>query len=117
MDEKNMILYDDSDKELEAEALVDEEIDSNKLTAYDIAVFYNTYNLSTILKWWGGKLVVPDYQRSYVWNLKQASEFVDSMLRGLPIPSIFFYDDTENSRFLVVDGQQRLKSLYYFKYS
>lgn len=93
---------------------VDEEIDNNKLMAYDIAVFYNTYNLSTLMKWWNNKLIVPDFQRSYVWNQKKASEFVDSMLRGLPVPSMFFYDDIDNSRLLVVDGQQRLRSLYLF---
>ena len=91
---------------------VDEVIDNNKLMAYDIAVFYNTYNLSTLIKWWGKKLVIPDFQRAYVWTLKQASEFVDSILRGLPVPSMFFYDDSDNSRYLVVDGQQRLSSLY-----
>lgn len=90
----------------------DEEITDNKLTAYDIAVFYNTYNLSTLLKWWDNKLIVPDFQRKYVWSQRQASEFVDSILRGLPVPSLFFYDD--NGRFLVVDGQQRLTSLYKF---
>lgn len=93
---------------------IDEEIDNNKLMAYDIAVFYNTYNLSTLMKWWGNKLIVPSFQRSYVWNQKKASEFVDSMLRGLPVPSMFFYDDIDNSRLLVVDGQQRLRSLYLF---
>lgn len=93
---------------------VDEVIDNNKLMAYDIAVFYNTYNLSTLIKWWNNKLIVPDFQRSYVWNQKKASEFVDSMLRGLPVPSMFFYDDIDNSRLLVVDGQQRLRSLYLF---
>lgn len=90
----------------------DEEIDDNQLMAYDIAVFYNTYNLSTLMKWWGEKLIVPDFQRAYVWSLKQASEFVDSILRGLPVPSMFFYDDRDNSRYLVVDGQQRLNSLH-----
>lgn len=112
--EKNVVLIDEliDDTHDESEALVDEEIDDNVLMAYDIAVFYNTYNLSTLLKWWGKKLIVPDFQRSYVWNQRKASEFVDSMLRGLPVPSIFFYDDSENSRLLVVDGQQRLKSLY-----
>lgn len=93
---------------------VDEVIDNNKLMAYDIAVFYNTYNLSTLIKWWGAKLIVPEYQRSYQWTLIKASEFVDSILRGLPVPSLFFYDDSDNNRFLVVDGQQRLKSLYKF---
>lgn len=90
----------------------DEDIPDNTLTAYDIAVFYNTYNLSTLIKWWGNKLIVPNFQRSYVWNQRQASEFVDSILRGLPVPSLFFYDD--NGKFLVVDGQQRLTSLYKF---
>lgn len=88
----------------------DEDIPDNTLTAYDIAVFYNTYNLSTLIKWWGNKLIVPNFQRSYVWNQRQASEFVDSILRGLPVPSLFFYDDY--GRYLVVDGQQRLTSLY-----
>lgn len=94
------------------ETEIDEEIYTNELMAYDIAVFYNTYNLSTLLKWWGNKLIVPEFQRAYVWTQKQASEFVDSMLRGLPVPAIFFYDDSDNSRLLVVDGQQRLRSLY-----
>ena len=97
-----------------SEAEMDEEVDNNRLMAYDIAVFYNTYNLSTLMKWLGHKLIVPAFQRSYVWNVKQASEFVDSMLRGLPVPAIFFYDDTDNGRLLVVDGQQRLRSLHMY---
>lgn len=98
--------------EEEKEVDINEEIDDNKLMAYDIAVFYNTYNLSTLLKWWGNKLVVPTFQRSYVWTKRMASEFVDSILRGLPVPALFFYNDTINERLLVVDGQQRLCSLY-----
>lgn len=106
---------DEDDVAIDSENGVDEEVDNNQLTAYDIAVFYNTYNLSTLMKWWGKKLVVPEFQRAYVWKKKKASEFVDSVLRGLPVPSIFFYDDTDNNRLLVVDGQQRLKSLYAFQ--
>lgn len=109
-----MKIYENTESDNKIEEQIDEEIGSNTLTAYDIAVFYNTYNLSTLLKWWGKKLVVPDFQRSYVWNIKQASEFVDSMLRGLPVPSMFFYDDIDNNRLLVVDGQQRLNSLHAF---
>ena len=107
--DKNLYFNDEVENE---DTSIEEELGNNKLTAYDIAVFYNTYNLSTLLKWWGRKLVVPDFQRSYVWNQKKASEFVDSILRGLPVPSLFFYDDIENNRLLVVDGQQRLKSLH-----
>ena len=104
---------DESDELLDGEySDLDYEKTNNELTAYDIAVFYNTYNLSALMKWWGKKLIVPDFQRSYIWNQKQASEFVDSILRGLPVPSMFFYDDTENNQLLVIDGQQRLTSLY-----
>ena len=98
----------------EEEKDVDEDFGNNELTAYDIAVFYNTYNLSTLMKWWDRRLIVPQFQRPYVWSQKKASEFVDSILRGLPVPSMFFYDDNENNRLLVVDGQQRLRSLYAF---
>lgn len=38
---------------------------------------------------------------------------IESILIGLPIPQIFLYQDAKNS-FLVVDGQQRLMSIYYF---
>lgn len=104
-------IVDNEDESIDVEG-VDEEVADNQLTAYDIAVFYNTYNLSTLMKWWGTKLIVPEFQRAFVWKKKKSSEFVDSVLRGLPVPSIFFYDDTDNNRMLVVDGQQRLKSLY-----
>ena len=105
-------IINETELERSEEVEVDEVIDDNKLMAYDIAVFYNTYNLSTLMKWWGKKLIIPEFQRSYVWNMRKASEFVDSILRGLPVPSMFFYDDIDNSRYLVVDGQQRLNSLY-----
>lgn len=94
---------------------VTDDYDENDLTSYDIAVFYNTYNLSVLLKWWAEKrLVVPKFQRSFVWSTKKASEFVDTILRGLPAPAMFFYDDREQSRYLVVDGLQRLCSLYFY---
>lgn len=92
----------------------DTESANTELTAYDIAVFYNTYNLSSLMKWWNKRLIVPSFQRAYVWDHRKASEFVDSILRGLPVPSMFFYDDSDSNKLLVVDGQQRLTSLYKF---
>jgi len=60
-----------------------------------------------------GDIYVPTFQRRFVWNLKRASRFVESLLLGLPVPGIFLSKDGE-SRHLVIDGQQRLKSLQYF---
>lgn len=60
-----------------------------------------------------GDIIVPDFQRNYVWNLADASRFIESLLLGLPVPGIFLSKD-EKQRLLVIDGQQRLKSLHYF---
>ena len=90
-----------------------EKIEDNNLLGYDISVFYNTYNLSVLMKWIEkGKLIVPEFQRSYTWDKKQASSFIDSLLRGFPIPSLFIYEDRDTDKYLIVDGQQRLLSLH-----
>lgn len=55
---------------------------------------YWSYNrsVSEILEMYdNGEIVIPDLQREYVWNYSQASLFIDSILRGLPIPSFFCY--------------------------
>jgi uncharacterized protein with ParB-like and HNH nuclease domain len=56
----------------------------------------------------------PEFQRDFVWDINRASLFIDSLLTGLPIPSIFLGKDKEDESYIVIDGQQRLKSAYYF---
>lgn len=60
------------------------------------------------------KVKVPPFQRGYVWSEKQASRFIESLLLGLPVPGIFLSKDVDSADLLVIDGQQRLKSLLYF---
>ena len=60
------------------------------------------------------KMVIPKFQRSYVWNVTQASRFIESLLFGLPVPGIFLSKESETQKLLVIDGQQRLKSLQFF---
>lgn len=55
----------------------------------------------------------PEYQRSFVWNLNQQSRFIESILLGIPVPTIFI-SENPNSTFEVVDGQQRLTTLSRF---
>lgn len=59
------------------------------------------------------KYYVPDYQRNMVWNEKKQSEFIESVLVGLPIPFLFYYED-KFGRFEIVDGSQRLRTLQRF---
>ncbi|MCY4436793.1 MAG: DUF262 domain-containing protein [Chloroflexi bacterium] len=60
-----------------------------------------------------GDIVVPTFQRGYVWNKKQASLLIESFLMGLPVPGIFLSQE-EDQTLLVIDGQQRLRTLQYF---
>jgi hypothetical protein len=52
----------------------------------------------------------PDFQRTSVWTVKQKSRLIESLLLNLPIPPCFLAEDEDGSR-VVVDGQQRLRSI------
>mgnify|MGYP003410666762 FL=1 len=55
-------------------------------------------------------LIKPELQRKYVWEKPEASRFIDSILLGLPIPSIFLAI-TEDNKMLIIDGYQRLMTV------
>ncbi|MFX0200777.1 MAG: DUF262 domain-containing protein [Candidatus Hodarchaeota archaeon] len=57
---------------------------------------------------------VPFFQRKFVWTLKQASRFIESLLLGLPVPGVFLARDEPSAKLFIIDGQQRLRSLQYF---
>lgn len=58
-----------------------------------------------------GDIVVPTFQRSYVWKRYQADRFIESLLLGLPVPGLFLAQERDTRRLIVVDGQQRLETL------
>lgn len=81
---------------------------------YDIMSYPSDLTLQVVINMFENKdLIVPDYQRSYVWTIKQASLLIDSFLRGLPVPSIFLFEQEDNKS-LIIDGQQRILSIYYY---
>src|SRR5439155_24071146 len=61
-----------------------------------------------------GDIELPRFQREFVWPVTQSSKFIESLLLGLPVPAIFLSKDPETQKLLVIDGQQRLKSLLFF---
>ncbi|MES1182008.1 MAG: DUF262 domain-containing protein, partial [Flavobacterium sp.] len=96
--------------DIEKEDDQDEEV----LVEYDIAAYPSDNTLNVLVEMYkNGDITIPDFQRSFVWTLKQASLLIESFLIGLPVPPIFFYIDPENKN-LVVDGQQRLLSVIFF---
>lgn len=60
------------------------------------------------------KIRTPSFQRDFVWSEGKASRFIESLLLGLPVPGIFLSKDIDSADMLVIDGQQRLKSLLFF---
>lgn len=56
------------------------------------------------------ELVKPELQRKYVWDKSEASRFIESILLGLPVPSIFLAQS--GSQKLIVDGYQRIMTVY-----
>lgn len=65
-------------------------------------------------KWERGQLLIPNYQRGFVWSHTQASRLVESFLLGLPIPQIFLFQPYSGHTLEVVDGQQRLSTIAQF---
>lgn len=59
--------------------------------------------------------ITPKFQRRGVWRLPQRSYFLDSLLRDMPVPPIYFRetqsDDFSKVVRQVVDGQQRVRTI------
>jgi hypothetical protein len=81
---------------------------------FEITATPNDFNILTIYSFIeSGAVKIPGFQRNYVWDMRRASKLIESIIIGLPIPQIFLYEKGRNE-FLVIDGQQRLMSIYYF---
>lgn len=57
--------------------------------------------------------VVPSYQREFTWEDARKSRFIESVIMGLPIPFIFFWE-MPDGRLEIVDGSQRLRTIKQF---
>lgn len=72
------------------------------------------FTVSTINEYINSQhIVIPNFQRGYVWNRTQASRLIESLIIQCPIPVIYLsqnYDETLS----VIDGNQRLTSISLF---
>lgn len=70
-----------------------------------------------------GRIVIPEFQREYVWKPRKAARLIDSLYRGFPISSLLLWQSTEEVRarrgdarpvrqaVWLIDGQQRVITL------
>ncbi|MBK5290379.1 MAG: DUF262 domain-containing protein [Acidobacteriia bacterium] len=58
---------------------------------------------------------IPDWQRQAVWGRGRKQELIDSILRGWKLPKFYFLKTSSDEElYEVVDGQQRLTSIFEF---
>ena len=81
---------------------------------YDLTSSPNDFNVTTLVDFIeSGAVRIPGFQRNYIWDIRRASRLIESLVLGIPVPQLFWYEQARN-KFLVIDGQQRLMSVYYF---
>lgn len=107
----------EDDYQIGLEADVDDETsnDNPSDSSFVITSYGADYTVDTIISRVKSEaFYVPKFQRNFVWSQRHASRFIESLLMGLPVPGIFLYKEQQTGRHLVVDGQQRLRTLQYF---
>ncbi len=102
--------------DIELEPITSEEEDYESAPPeYQISTFPDDFTLEVLhTKWKAAEILIPDFQRGFVWKQVQASKLIESFLVGLPVPAVFLYTERTSQNYFVIDGQQRLKSIFYF---
>lgn len=101
-------------KDFDEMSIEDDFEDETVSITYDIATYPSDFTLAGISQMWkDGDIKIPEFQREFVWTIRQSSLLIDSFLCGLPVPAVFFYIDEKNKN-LVIDGQQRILSIVFF---
>ena len=91
-----------------------EHTDDLQIDHHDITASPNDFSVSTLYNFVEfGAVRIPGFQRNFVWDKVRSSKLIESLILGIPVPQLFLYQQQRN-RFLVIDGQQRLMSIYYF---
>jgi uncharacterized protein with ParB-like and HNH nuclease domain len=72
------------------------------------------FSISTIVEYLNeGHIIIPKFQREFVWNRAQASRLIESLIIQCPIP-VLYLSQTPDEHLSVIDGNQRLNSIKLF---
>lgn len=71
-----------------------------------------------LIEFENNEIIIPQYQRTFVWDISIQSRFIESIFMEIPVPPIFLLEkyDEENGEinYEVIDGVQRLSTLSAF---
>ena len=106
-DDDDLKFDDDSDEE----SIKEEESDFQNITSYTVS-----NSVRTIVDMIDQDIIdlKPEFQRDFVWDIRRASKLIDSLISNLPIPNTLLGKYKKTETFVVIDGQQRLKTIYFF---
>ncbi len=91
-----------------------EDLDSSP-PKYEVVTYPADFTLEGLVrKYQRGQITIPGFQRKFVWSQRQATRLIESFLLGLPVPAVFFFVDSDDKKYIVIDGQQRLLSVVFF---
>jgi len=93
-------------------------IDVNSLLKSNISKNSVSMSFETIVaKFNEFYFMLPKYQRKYVWDREQISNLALSMIKNIPIPPIYVYFNDKDNKYVILDGQQRVISLFLYFYN
>ncbi|MEX2492300.1 MAG: DUF262 domain-containing protein [Nitrospirales bacterium] len=101
-------------EELEKQAF--EEDDFSELPPSDIIAYNELRSCSDLFRMYANDdlIIQPEFQREIVWKSPAQTRFIDSLIKGLPIPSMCFSLDYNTQKWQVIDGLQRMSSIIRF---
>lgn len=97
----------------------DENSEGIEIKRYAFNSFKIERSVRDILNWVEkGKIIIPEFQRDFVWSYNQSCKFIESILLGLPIPDFFMFriiDSIEKvEKYILIDGLQRYTTIKQF---
>ena len=99
-----------NEKKVQVELAEKQIVEQSKRIEY----YLTDYSVELLaLKMGKGEFEIPGYQREDTWEDERKSRFVESLLMGLPIPFLFFWERGDG-KLEVVDGSQRLRTIQQF---
>lgn len=101
-------------KEIEEELF--ESDDANEFPPDDIVTYNELKSCADLYRLYidGTLDIRPSYQRGEIWGPAEQTRFIDSLVKGMPIPSICLSLDFETQKWQAIDGQQRISTIVKF---
>ena len=90
--------------------------DSNQIPPPDIVTFNELRSCADLVRMYKQQTleIQPEFQRHVVWKGPSQTRFIDSLVKGLPVPSMCFSHDYSTGKWQVIDGLQRITSIIRF---